>query len=357
VLSYVISSRVRLARNLRNFRFPYFASDTELQTVSELFVHTIKTHPLFPAMQVIYLDELSPLERRVLEEKSLISFLLACQNKYRLAILPFKTPTESLLVNEEDHLRIQSIRPGLELKTAWNSVKKLDNCLQEKLDFAYSTHYGYLTMCPGNAGSGMRASVSIFVPALILLKRIIPLLTEWIRKGYTVRGFAGEGSESRGYVLQISNQHPREKNEHVILKDLESLCHTAITLEKKARSCLFNDHASELFDLVAHAISELQSLPRIDLTTGVKNLALYRLGVSLGLPVSLSGIKRYSKAQRERQLQDLDRLIQVIQPGHIHIYQKQQLQGICPGNMRNNSCENEDRIRAKLIQQELKIED
>ncbi len=338
MLPYVVSSRIRLARNLKNFRFPHCASEHELRAIRDHVDHAVKTGGRFLGSEVLFLDALSALDRRVLEEKSLISPLLANQSPHRLAIIS-QSFDASILVNEEDHLRIQTIRPGLDLKNAWKIAKKLDFHLQEKLDFAYTEHYGYLTTCPSNGGPGIRASVVVFVPGLIMLKRMIPLVKQCVLAGYTVRGISGEGSKSRGYMLQISYQQPSEKNESVILHRLENICYCLIEQEKRARLALRNFHRRTVWRYIRQAERELLTMPWISLNTGIKNLAIYRLDAAL----------RNTK-RREHELKRIDRLTLHIQPAHILKYNMQQYQLTCQQDKSIEHYDEEDMIRAKLIQ-------
>lgn len=349
MLPYVLSTRIRLARNLKNFRFPHFAPESELQAVSDHVYHAVKTGNSFPDARVVFLGALSALDRRVLEEKSLISPLLASQSSHRLVIM-FQTSHASILVNEEDHLRIQAIRPGLNLKSAWKIVKKLEFHLQEKLDFAATEHYGYLTTCPSNAGPGIRTSVAVFVPGLIMLKRIIPIVKQCILAGYAVRGIYGEGSESRGYVLQISNQRPSEKNEVTVLKGLEGICYQIIEQEKYARLELLNAHRRAVLRHITEAEQDLRTMPQISLNTGRKKLAIHRLGIALGITTGRFGGIKSNLQHRDHELKRVDHLALQIQPAHILKYKIQQYQPTHPEASQPGNHDDEDMIRAELIQ-------
>ncbi len=317
--------------------------------------HAVHTIPCLPNATIIFLHELNPLDRRVLEEMSLISPLLARQSKHRLVVIASQKSKGSILVNEEDHLRIQAIRPGFNLQKAWETVKKLDICLQEKLDFAHTKLYGYVTTCSSNAGSGMRPSVRIFVPALIMLKRIIPLIKQCLVEGYTVRGASGEGSESQGYILQISNQRPYEKNEWCLLQNLEYLCHKIIGQEKKARLHLLKAYKKDTAEAVTQAVYELRTMPKMGLRRGIKNLAIYRLGITLGMIPDRSGVMQQLRQAREQELKRVDRLMVKIQPGHIRKYRIQYSQFSFSGSGYGENWEDEETNRAKLIQRELAI--
>jgi protein arginine kinase len=264
----------------------------------------------------IQLDTLNPLERRVLEEKHLISPLCAEQSVHRLAIVAH-TGDFSLLVNEEDHLRIQAIRPGLRLREAWEIAKNLETGLREKLDFAYAEPYGYSTSCSSNTGSGIRLSVMLFLPGLILGKRIKPLVQDLVTSGYAVRGLYGEGSHSQGYLLQISALMAYREPEMDSIRKLEHLCATIIAQEKRARLHLLTFGKTTLSRRLARACQRLATAERLSFQTGMKLVSLLRVGVSLGLKLRRLGKIDGKLENRGRNLGELDKLWMLIQPAHV----------------------------------------
>ncbi|MBD3309295.1 hypothetical protein GF339_23045 [candidate division KSB3 bacterium] len=352
-LPYVLSSRVRIARNLRHCRFPHVASRQERQVVLDQVHDAVVTHPRLRQADLVPIDALHPLDRRVLEEEGLISHRFASQGEQRLAIL-LNTHKVSLLVNEEDHLRIQAFQPGLELKRAWKAARTIENCLQETLDFAYSQQYGYLTTCPTNAGSGIRASAMLFVPGLIVSKQILPLMTHCLSAGYTVRGTSGEGSRSQGYFLQISNQRPAEPRIHTLLDDLEQTCQMLVNRERQARRALLaSNGTTALRQQILRAKQQLLTLPQIDLETGTKLLALCRLGVSWGLPFRSTSKRRWSGTTQQRDFARIDALMLRIQPAHIMQYHRRHHQRT-HGSESSLSLENDATLRARLIRSVMK---
>ena len=312
----MLSSRVRIARNLRDHTFPPEACDPERQAVQVAVRNAVREMPWGNMVHCIQLDTLSPLERRVLEEKHLISPLCAEQSAHRLAILAH-TGDFSLLVNEEDHLRIQAIRPGLRLREAWEITNNLEMSLREKLDFAYSEPDGYSTTCSSNTGSGIRLSVMLFLPGLILGKRIKPLVQDLVTSGYAVRGLYGEGSHSQGYLLQISSLMAHREPAMDSIRKLEHLCATIIAQEKRARLHLLTFGRTPLSRRLARVCQRLATAEQISFQTGMQMVALLRVGVSLGLKLRRLGKFDGKPENRGRNLGELDQLWTLIQPAHV----------------------------------------
>ncbi|MBU0599995.1 ATP--guanido phosphotransferase, partial [bacterium] len=200
----VISSRIRLARNVNKIPFPHWAKKESLRKVVSLVEEATKKCPYLINSKYYDLDKLTSLEKQYLIERHLIS-LEHANSKNGLLIVSQKE-MGSLMVNEEDHLRIQSLDAGLNLFEAWDLINKIDDSLSEVLDYAISPQWGYLTACPTNVGTGIRASIMIHLPALILTGQINKVLKGVPQLGLTIRGLYGEGSEILGNLFQISNQ-------------------------------------------------------------------------------------------------------------------------------------------------------
>jgi len=306
----------------------------------------------FNDVHCVYLDALVPLERRVLEEKHLISPLFAKQGIHRLAIIG-KTCDFSILVNEEDHLRIQAIRPGMQLRRAWNIAKNLEMSLRGKLDFAHSEQYGYLTACSSNTGTGIRTSVMMFLPGLIMLKRIKPILQKIISSGYTIRGMYGEGSESQGNLLQISRQISYGKKEANVLRNLEGICYSIIQEERRARFQMLMHTGRSIYDYVEQVCNNLLTAKQVKLNEGMRILALLRLGIALKMEPCRQGNNDSKTRSRSRKLRYIDGLFTQIQPAHILKYGLRECERNHPEThyfMEQNS---EDFIRAQVIQHAL----
>lgn len=349
VLPYIISSRVRLARNLQDYPFPDVACRDERKAVVECVRNTATKMAWFPQVDCIDIDQLHPLDRRVLEEKRLISHFLLNQGTYRFVMIA-NSFAFSLLVNEEDHLRIQSIQPGLRLRKAWGTVKHLEQTLQEKLDFAHSEKYGYLTRCASNRGTGIRISVMAFLPGLILSKRITGILQQLIASGYAARGVYGEGSQSFGYLLQISKQISYKKHEKEALRDLEQVCAAIIKQEQRARIRMLTNGVFNVKKTVRQIGRALSKTELIGFRKGMRMLAVLRLDRTLRIEQDRLR-KRYGREEHHlRSLSRLDELSTAIQPAHVLRYGLQNVQSRDPDIHKKVLSTEEDALRAKMIQ-------
>lgn len=354
LLPYVISSRVRLARNIKQYRFPHAANAEERQAVFNRLCQIMQSDPRFEYAELLPLDDLTPLERKTLEEQQVISHNLINPGISRLVIIG-KTTNTSILVNEEDHLRIQCCLPGFQPQEAWQRAAELEISLAQHLDFAYSRHYGYLTSCPRNAGLGLRVSVMLFLPGLIMLKRIKPLISQYTSTGYIFRGRYGEGSESQGYILQLSNQRPEEHHACRILQDLQIVCQRIVTQEKQARRYLRSYGSLFFRRQLQHTRRIVFAAQALDVPTSMRILAIYRLAIALGL-LSLSREQdRPLRAQCDRDLQHIDLLANQIQPAHILQYSLRRPQQVTADGYGRRE-ENAENIRANLLRRQLKIE-
>jgi protein arginine kinase len=236
----VLSSRIRLARNLSQYPFPQAMKDEQ----KEAFIQEMKVViSQFEAIEnqgnlsFFKIDNFTPLEKQVLVEKHLVSpqFIGGNQDK---AIILSRQEEISIMVNEEDHLRIQVILPAMNLKKAYEKASKLDDALEQHLDYAFSEDFGYLTSCPTNVGTGLRASVMMHLSALVLTKQVDQIFSALAKVGLTVRGLYGEGSKSIGDIFQISNQVTLGQSEEEILANMEAVCGQIIEQELRARNGL-----------------------------------------------------------------------------------------------------------------------
>ena len=219
----VLSTRIRLARNFKDKVFPVIAEEQELKEVINFLKEKYmdQTFRHYEKMELIQMAELSPIEKRVLVEKHLISpYLVKSRNG---GVLISKNEQVSVMINEEDHIRMQLYFPGFQLSTALKEAFLFDDWLEKEIDYAFNEEKGYLTSCPTNVGTGMRASVMIHLPALVLTKQINRMIPAINQLGFVVRGIYGEGSEAQGNVFQISNQITLGQSEEDIADDLESV--------------------------------------------------------------------------------------------------------------------------------------
>src|SRR6266436_1219809 len=215
----VISSRIRLARNLAAFPFTNRATAHQKGEIEALLRERIAKLELDPTLSYLNVPALSPLDRQLLVERQLISRELASADGPRGVALMDKE-TVSLMVNEEDHLRLQVMRSGFALDEAWQDIDKVDDMLEQRVNYAFSEEFGYLTSCPTNVGTGMRSSVMLHLPALVLAKQIEKVFRALQKINLAVRGLYGEGSRASGDFYQISNHVTLGKSETAIIDDI-----------------------------------------------------------------------------------------------------------------------------------------
>ncbi|MBA1336438.1 MAG: putative ATP:guanido phosphotransferase YacI [Firmicutes bacterium] len=285
----VISSRVRLARNIAGLPFPDRLNEQGAQRLITTVEKAIKRNPvLFKDFDLNILKGMTPLETRILVEKHLISPALA-ERHDQGAVFISKNRQMSIMVNEEDHIRIQVLLPGLQLDNAWDLANKIDDVLEETIDFAYDERYGYLTACPTNTGTGMRASVMVHLPALALtnqLKRVFQALGQL---GLAVRGLYGEGTDIVGNMVQISNQLTLGQSEQHIIKSLKGVTGEIINKENQAREAMLKNSRIALEDKICRAYGILTEARIISSKEFMELLSDVRLGVDTGI---LKGIDR-----------------------------------------------------------------
>lgn len=326
----VMSSRVRLARNIDGMPFSHWASKEKQGEVISLVRPAIESSPFLKSSCFFDLNELSSLDRQVLRERHLISHELA-ESKGIRAVAVGEKELVSIMLNEEDHLRLQAIESGLQLMGAWRLVDRIESDLDGKIKFAFSKEWGYLTACPTNAGTGMRASVMLHLPSLVLTKQIGKVLQAITKLGLVARGLYGEGTEPLGNYFQISNQVTLGQAEEEIIDNIERVIKQIIGHEENARQILLSQGKRKfLEDKVFRAYGILKNVRIIDSVETVHLLSALRLGVDLGLT---GDIKR----------QTLNELLIITQPAHL-----QKLQG------KTLSPAQRDVKRAELIRERLK---
>jgi protein arginine kinase len=304
----VLMTRIRLARNLSGEPFPGRADKARR---TELFGRCREAVSGASTMKRAYsfaIEDLGELERQVLVERHLISRELSGAKSAAGALIS-RDQSFSVMINEEDHLRIQVLRAGFQLRKAWNAVNDLDTQLEESLDFAFSPELGYLTACPTNLGTAMRASAMMHLPALIIANQMEKVVRAVNQLGMVVRGLFGEGSEASGSIFQISNQTTLGESEDEIIKRLASVLNSIIEHEMNARARLVESDASKLFDKIGRAYGILQNSHLLSSSEAMNLLSLLRLGVDLQmLPDTARSL--------------IDRLFIEAQPGHLQYSQK-----------------------------------
>ncbi|TDL30579.1 protein arginine kinase [Jeotgalibacillus sp. S-D1] len=275
----VLSTRIRLARNSKHHKFPTVFSEEEAAEISSEFKQTMES--IDEPLELFQMKDLQGLQKRVLVEKHLISPNLA-ENATESAVWLSEEENISIMVNEEDHLRIQCLYPGLQLKEALEKANKLDDAIEEKFDYAFDEQFGYLTTCPTNVGTGLRASVMMHLPGLMMTKqmnKIIPAIGQF---GLVARGIYGEGSEALGNIFQISNQITLGKSEEDIVEDLLRVVHQIIAQEKAARETLIQTSGVQLEDRVFRSYGVLRFSRIIESKEAAKCLSDVRLGIDIG---------------------------------------------------------------------------
>ncbi len=318
----VVSSRIRLARNIEEYSFPGWASEEEKYAVwkqSEEIFNSLDQHYINWSM-----TDTPRLDKEILFERHLISQDLAREDD---SCGVFVTPNEciSVMVNEEDHIRIQSLQPGLNLEEAWRAADKVDDQLEAELTYAFSPKMGYLTSCPSNVGTGMRASVMLHLPGLVLMEEMDPVINGISKIGLAVRGMWGEGTEAAGNMFQVSNQITLGRREDEIISHLEQIVLELIEHENNARIRLMNDRSLIVEDHVARAFGILSNARLISSGEALNLLSTLRLGLDLGM------LDQFSRRQ-------LDTLFISIQPAHL---QKLEAKALEP--------EERDVVRAEML--------
>jgi protein arginine kinase len=278
----VISSRVRLARNLASFPFTNRASAYQKAEIEALLREKVAKLEMDPRLEYLNIPSLSPLDRQFLVERQLISRELAAAEGPRgVAVGPRENV--SLMINEEDHLRLQVMRSGFALDEAWQDIDRVDDLLEQRVTYAFSDEFGYLTACPTNVGTGMRASVMLHLPALVWTKQIEKVFRALQKINLAVRGLYGEGSRASGDFYQISNQVTLGKSETGILGEIREVIPQIITYERQARTTLLRESKQALQDRVSRAFGTLCSATMMTAEETMDLLSSVRLGVNLTL--------------------------------------------------------------------------
>jgi protein arginine kinase len=278
----VISSRVRLARNLADVPFPNKADQKQNEKVITTVLKEVKKCELLKNSLVLNLQEIKPLDRHLLMERHLISIELAETRKSGAVVISEKEVI-SIMINEEDHLRLQAIQSGLQLMDAWQLIDQTDTALGKGIKFAYSQDWGYLTACPTNTGTGMRASLMLHLPCLVLSKQVGKVLQAIAKLGLAARGLYGEGTEPSGNFFQISNQITLGSSEEDMIDNIERVGKQVVAHEENARKFLLAKNRKQLEDKIFRAYGILQKARIISSAETLDLLSSLRLGIDLGL--------------------------------------------------------------------------
>lgn len=278
----IISSRIRLARNLERIPFSHWASKNTETKVLQITESAIKSVDYMKGCLFIYMGKLDEIDKQFLLERHLIS-REQMERGVAKAVAISDKEIISIMINEEDHLRIQVIQSGFDLVESYRLISEVDDKLEEKLDFAFSPVLGYLTSCPTNVGTGMRASAMMHLPALVMNKQIDKILHAISKLSLTARGFYGEGTQASGNFFQISNQVTLGQSEEDIIDNLERVVRQVMEQEQAARQALLKNNPAKLEDMVWRAFGTLQNARIISSAETLDLLSSVRLGVDLGL--------------------------------------------------------------------------
>ncbi|MBI4660992.1 MAG: protein arginine kinase [Verrucomicrobia bacterium] len=325
----VLSSRVRLARNLKGMAFPGWAKKPDRIKALELVRPAVEGLRQMASAFSETMDNLSALDKQILVERHLISREHAAKTAGSGLVLN-KEESLCVMINEEDHLRMQSLRPGLQIKEVWQAIDQVDSLLEKKIEYAYSPTLGYLTACPTNLGTGIRVSAMLHLPALVMSEQINQIIQAVNKLGLAVRGLYGEGTEALGNVFQVSNQMTLGESEVEIVERLNKVLSQLIEHEENARTTLLENKPKVLFNQIGRAYGILANAHSISSKETMNLLSLLRLGVDIGL---FPGTERAL----------VDELFLITQPAHLQKRYSEKL-----------SAEERDLLRADMLRERLR---
>ena len=277
----VVSTRIRLARNLSEFPFSSRADESTRGQIQQMVNGALDDLAIPRRLEYVGIDDLDELSRLFLVERQLISRELADGVGPR-GVAFSDTEDVSIMVNEEDHLRIQVIRSGLALTECWKEIDGLDDAFEEHVDYAFHDSYGYLTACPTNLGTGIRVSV-MHLPALVQTREIQKVFHSLQKINLAVRGLYGEGSQAMGDFYQISNQYTLGIGETQVLDRISGVIPRILEYERRSRTAMIEEKREDLHDQISRALGILSSAQTISSEETMHLLSSVRLGVNLGL--------------------------------------------------------------------------
>jgi protein arginine kinase len=298
----VMSSRIRLARNLAEFPFSSRASEQDRAEIDRVLRAASLKLKSAGVLDYANVNELEPLDRQFLVERQLISRELSDGKGSRSVVINDQEQI-SLMINEEDHLRIQCMHSGLDLRGAWQQINRVDDELSSHVNYAFHTRWGYLTACPTNVGTGVRVSVLLHLPALEITRQIEKVFRSLQKISLAVRGLFGEGSQASGDFYQISNQITLGRSEEELVDQVSEVVPVIIDYERKARDFLIKE-SQQLHDQVSRAFGILRTAQTISSAETMHLLSRVRMGINLGLI-------------REMDIPDLNELFIHTQPAHL----------------------------------------
>lgn len=299
----VMSSRIRLARNLADYPFITRAAPADRIDIEKTLREGIQRAGDHLHVSYVDVSKLEGLDRQFLVERQLISREHA-ESEGARGVAIADNEQVSLMINEEDHLRIQVLKSGFDLPAAWQTISSIDDLIESQVTYAFHDRLGYLTACPTNVGTGMRVSVMLHLPALVITRQIDKLFRSLQKISLAVRGLYGEGSQAMGDFYQISNQITLGRAEDDLVKQVGEVVPSIIDYERKARDFLIRESKQNLHDRVSRAYGILRTAQTISSEETMHLLSSVRMGVNLGLIPGL-------------QIPELNQLFIHTQPAHL----------------------------------------
>lgn len=332
----VFSSRIRLARNIAGLPFPSRANNAQKKEVLDKVKEVHTQVKRLKNTTFVNMAELSALDSQFLLERHLISQEHAVLSKEKGLIVSGDEKI-SIMINEEDHLRSQVILSGFDLKKCWQVLEGIDSDLEKKISFSFLSDLGYLTSCPTNVGTALRASCMMHLPALALTKRINKILELLTRISFTTRGLFGEGTQALGNFFQISNQVSLGLSEEELIDNLIGVVNQVKTQEIDARNTLLKKHKMSLEDSVWRALGILRNSRLISSREALSHLSILCLGLDLGI------IKNTDLPSKGEAREVINSLFIIIQPAHLQKIESKSLKE-----------RERDYIRAEILRKKLK---
>lgn len=278
----VISSRIRLARNLDKAPFPHWANKEQGELIFNAIEGAIAKIDYLKGAATFKLADLDSVDKQFLVERHLMSQEHARKTDHKGVTID-ETEVISIMINEEDHLRMQVMQSGLNLFEGLSIINRIDDSFAAQLPFAFLADWGYLTACPTNTGTGMRGSVMLHLPALVMTRQINRVLSAISKLSFTARGLYGEGTQAAGNFFQISNQVSLGHTEQEIIESIDSLIRQLIEQELQAREAMLSKNRAAIEDRVSRSLGILKSARIISSQETIELLSMLRLGSDLGI--------------------------------------------------------------------------
>lgn len=324
----VISSRIRLARNLASMPFSHWSNKKQKAESLEAIKGAIEASPFLKKACYADVGSLNELDKQFLVERHLMSREHAASSDTNAVVFDDREIV-SIMINEEDHIRMQVMQSGYNLTESWRITDEIDDDLGSKLKYAYSEKLGFLTACPTNVGTGIRASVMLHLPALVFTNQANRILQTITKLGLTVRGFYGEGTEVQGNFFQISNQVTLGRDEKEIIDSIERVITQIVAREENARKTMFMRYKEKLVDRIWRSYGTLRSAHIITSNETIELLSAIRLGVDMDIIKDIT-------------IPVINELFILTQPAHLQKIEK-----------RNLTSQERDLKRAEIIRNRL----